>query len=250
MRSKNSVQGINHTKLHRELFKIQGHQSDVHKSNFFSCYVPTEVRNTATGLAIHTRERMHIFDSGATLHRMGLASLIWKEKHAFWQTTECSDNQWHCGLRHKRKCLHHKAGHLSLGTFGGSFSVSAHVGRTVLGNLVIPFLGCLLWLSGCSQTQIVTIQWKVDWQRRLWSRSSGGRCYAGLVEAPHGRRERRWCILFDSKGNVSPKEMRRQNFLQTHHPRWSPILEETLWQKTPRVRKESSVRVQEDVAAY
>ena len=82
MRSKNSVQGINHTKLHRELFKIQGHQSDVHKSNFFSCYVPTEVRNTATGLAIHTRETMHIFDSGATLHRMGLASLIWKEKHA------------------------------------------------------------------------------------------------------------------------------------------------------------------------
>ena len=74
-------------KLHRELFKIQGHQSDVHKSNFFSCYVPKEVRNTATGLAIHTKEKMHIVDSGASLHVMGLSSLICKEKHALWQTT-------------------------------------------------------------------------------------------------------------------------------------------------------------------
>ena len=103
------------------------------------------MRNTATGLAIHTKEKMHIVDSGASLHVMGISSLICKEKNVLSgrQHFEFSDNQWLCGLRHKRKSLHRGAGRLSLGTLGVIFSVSAHVGRTVLGNLVIPVLGCL-----------------------------------------------------------------------------------------------------------
>ena len=38
-------------------------------------YVPTEVKNTTTGLVIHSKERVYMVDSGASLHMMGLSSL-------------------------------------------------------------------------------------------------------------------------------------------------------------------------------
>ena len=57
-------------KLHRDLFKTKGHHKDVDKTNFFRCYVPAQAENTATGLAIHSRERMYIVDSGAWLQMM------------------------------------------------------------------------------------------------------------------------------------------------------------------------------------
>ena len=62
-------------KLHRELFKLTGHYRDVHSTNSFRSYVPTKAQNTATGLAIHSKERMYIVDNGASLHMMRLSSL-------------------------------------------------------------------------------------------------------------------------------------------------------------------------------
>ena len=61
------------------LFKIQGHYGDVHKTKFFRNYVLTRAKNTLTGLAIHSKERLYVVDSGASLH-MGLASLNHEEK--------------------------------------------------------------------------------------------------------------------------------------------------------------------------
>ena len=57
-------------KLHNELFKIKGHNKYFHKTNFFRSYVPTKAKNTATGLAIHSTERLYmkrrrLFDSRA-----------------------------------------------------------------------------------------------------------------------------------------------------------------------------------------
>ena len=41
------------------------------------------------------------------------------------------DRLWHCGLRHASKGLHQGAWRLSVGTFGGIFTVSAIVGKTM-----------------------------------------------------------------------------------------------------------------------
>ena len=159
VRSKNSVQGINHTNFTENSSRFKDIKAMSTNQTSSDVTSRQKVRNTATGLAIHTRERMHIVDSGASLHMMGLSSLICKEKNAFladnilnFQTTSgivVSDTSASVNIT-------------ELGAYPwvhlvGSFSVSAHVGRTMLGNLVIPFLGCLEWLPGCSQTQIVPI---------------------------------------------------------------------------------------------
>ena len=70
-----------------------------HSTNFFSSYVPTMAKYTATGVAIHSKERMYVFDSGASFHIMGLTPL---NK----QNSGCSDRHWHCGLRHTSEGLH------------------------------------------------------------------------------------------------------------------------------------------------
>ena len=62
--------------LHIGFHKIEGHNEDVHKTNFLRSYVPTKGKNTANGLTIHTKERM----TGASLHMMGLLLLSNKEK--------------------------------------------------------------------------------------------------------------------------------------------------------------------------
>ena len=55
-------------KLHKALLKTKGQPKDVHKTNFSRSYVSTKAKNTATGLAIHSKERMYIVDSDASLH--------------------------------------------------------------------------------------------------------------------------------------------------------------------------------------
>ena len=47
-------------KLHKELFKTYGHCKHVHKTHFCRSYVSTKVMNTATGLAIHSKERVYM----------------------------------------------------------------------------------------------------------------------------------------------------------------------------------------------
>ena len=63
----------------QELFKTEGHHSDGHKTNLFRSYVPTEAKNTATGLAMQSKERVYTVDRDASSHMMGLLSLNHKE---------------------------------------------------------------------------------------------------------------------------------------------------------------------------
>ena len=57
--------------FHKELFKTRGHYMDDHKTTFFKSYVRAKAKNTATGLAILSREMVYSVDSGASLHEMG-----------------------------------------------------------------------------------------------------------------------------------------------------------------------------------
>ena len=87
-----------------------------------------------TGVAIHSKERMYIVDSGASLHMMGLSSRNHrgKEDYSTFQATHSgfSDRQWHCGLRHTREGLRRWTWRFSMDTCGERFSVSAIVGKT------------------------------------------------------------------------------------------------------------------------
>ena len=81
-----------------------------------------------------TFQRMYTVDSGASSNMMGFSSLSHKVKKTIRQTSTnsgYSDSQWRCGLRHASKGLHQGAWRLSMGTFGGIFTVSAIVGKTM-----------------------------------------------------------------------------------------------------------------------
>ena len=86
-------------KLHKELFKTKGHCRDAHNTNFFRSYVSTEEKNTATGLAMHSKEKVYIVDSGASLHMIILSGSQRKEDLSIVkQNSGYSDRQWRCGL--------------------------------------------------------------------------------------------------------------------------------------------------------
>ena len=56
-------------KLHTELFKMKGHNNNVlRKKKLFRSYVPTKAKNTAIRFVMHSKERVHIVDSGVSLH--------------------------------------------------------------------------------------------------------------------------------------------------------------------------------------
>ena len=58
-------------KLHKELFKTNGHCKDVQKKKTTSEVMSsTEAKNTATGLAIHAKESVYTVGCGAALHMM------------------------------------------------------------------------------------------------------------------------------------------------------------------------------------
>ena len=80
-------------KLHKELFKIRGHYSAVHRTNFLRNYVLAEAKHTATSLAVHSKERMYTVDGGASLHMMELSSLSNKLKNTIRQP--CKYSQLH-----------------------------------------------------------------------------------------------------------------------------------------------------------
>ena len=79
MRSKRSLPKHKANNHHKELCKIKGHYSGVHTANFFRCYDPTKAKNTANGDTFQ-RKRVHIVDSGASLHMMGLSFLKHRER--------------------------------------------------------------------------------------------------------------------------------------------------------------------------
>ena len=85
-------------KQHKELFKTKRNFSDVDNTIFFRSHVPTQAKNTATGLAIQTTERVYIVDSGASLHMMGLLSLSKKEKKTVRQSSTILDIQTANGI--------------------------------------------------------------------------------------------------------------------------------------------------------
>ena len=90
--------------------------------HFFIGYVITKAKNTATGLAIHSKERMYMVDSGASLHMTGATVK---------QNLEYTDRQRHCGLRHASEGLNQGAWRLFMGTCGVRFNVSAIVWKTM-----------------------------------------------------------------------------------------------------------------------
>ena len=59
---------------------MNGHDKDVHKTNFFRSYVLTKAKNTTTGMMMHSNERKYLVDSGNSQHMMGLSSLNHREK--------------------------------------------------------------------------------------------------------------------------------------------------------------------------
>ena len=70
MSSKKSFEGIEHSNF----AKSSSSQKDTAippKKNFSRSYVPTKAKSTARGLAIHSKERVCIVDSSASLHVMG-----------------------------------------------------------------------------------------------------------------------------------------------------------------------------------
>ena len=85
-------------KLHKELFTIKGHYADVNKTSFFRNYVLTKAKDTATGLAIPSKGRVYMVDSGALLHMMGLSSLNHKEKKTIRQSNTTRDIQTANGI--------------------------------------------------------------------------------------------------------------------------------------------------------
>ena len=98
MRSKKEFARHKAYKLHEELSKIKGHYSDVHKANFFRSYVLAKAKNTATGLATQSKERMYFVDSGASSLLVGLSSLNHKVKKTIRQSSEGLDIQAASGI--------------------------------------------------------------------------------------------------------------------------------------------------------
>ena len=110
------------------------HRPKSTKPNFFRSYVVAKAKSTATGVAIHSKERMYIVNSGASLHMMGLSSRNHREKKTVRHSSNksgFSDRRWHCGLRHTRESLHQWTWRFSMDTCGERFSVSAIVGNTM-----------------------------------------------------------------------------------------------------------------------
>ena len=79
MRSKKNLHGTEHTNFTKSSSRKDTARMST-EQNFFRNDVSTKAKNTATGVAIHSKERMYIVDSGAALHLMGLSFLNRKEK--------------------------------------------------------------------------------------------------------------------------------------------------------------------------
>ena len=117
MRSKKHLQGTKHTN------STHSPSERTTKQNFFRSYVLTKAKFSATGLAIHSKERVYVVDSGASLYMMGLSSLNHKEKKIIRHPSKTLGIQTTNGIVVSWR--------LSMDTFGERFSVTAIVGKTV-----------------------------------------------------------------------------------------------------------------------
>ena len=79
MTAASTVNTIKHTGDKLSRFNIRGHSKDVHKTNFFRSPVTTKPLTTAKGLTMQTKDKMYIFDKGATRQMIGLSSLTEKK---------------------------------------------------------------------------------------------------------------------------------------------------------------------------
>ena len=82
--------------LHTGHIKMKGRCGDVHCTNFFRSYVPTEA--VVNNLAIHTKGRMYNVDSGASLHMMGSSSWTDTERKTIRQASAILDIQTANGI--------------------------------------------------------------------------------------------------------------------------------------------------------
>ena len=71
MRSKKNLHGMEHTNFTKSSSRPKDTTRMSTKQNFFRNDVPTEAKITATDLAMHSKEKVYIVDSGASLHMMG-----------------------------------------------------------------------------------------------------------------------------------------------------------------------------------
>ena len=61
-------------KLHQGLFKTKGTTAMSTKQTSSDVTSPTKVKNTGTGLAIHSKDMVYMVDSGASVHMIGFSS--------------------------------------------------------------------------------------------------------------------------------------------------------------------------------
>ena len=184
------------------------HRPKSTKPNFFRSYVLAKAKSAATGMAIHSKERMYIVDSGASLHIMGLSSRNHREKKTVRHSSNksgFSDRQWHCGLRHTREGLHQWTWRFSMDTCGERFSVSAIVLKTMQWTWLFfvadrrNSLTSSPWLQ-LSNTEGSTIHWILDSQGTPWERTRSGGRHAGSATTIYRRtgRTRRLFLNPDS----------------------------------------------------
>ena len=72
MRNKEDFARHKAYKLYKELFKVEAHYSDVHRTNFFRSYFPTKAKNSSTGWAKRSKERMYIVDRWRSVSHDGI----------------------------------------------------------------------------------------------------------------------------------------------------------------------------------
>ena len=112
-------------KLYEELFKIKGHYSDVHKTNWLKSLRPYKCKeyhdrlgDTFQRKVVHCRQWCFVPYDGITFFEQ-------KEKKSIRQSSKSMM------FRHGSKGLHQGTWRFSLGTFGGRFTVSAIVRKAM-----------------------------------------------------------------------------------------------------------------------
>ena len=258
-------------KRHKEVYRIQGHHTDVHSANIFRKFVSTQVKTTAKCLTIRVEERMYIVDSGASSHLVGFLSVKTKEKKTSRWSSKNLDIQSANGIvvpDTQAKVYINELRAFLWFTCGGRFTVSAILEKTMqwarLLSVAVQANSHMIKMgesdrmqhrklsprSSSYQTKSCTIYRILVGQRKLWARRRSGGHHVGSVKAFHGRIESRRCLFLDFKKLVSDfLHLIKEQLLEDKPP--SEVTDperDTLGKRDQELRKESLVSNQEEIA--
>ena len=232
------------------------HRPKSTKPNFFRRYVLAKAKSAATGMAIHSNERMYIVDSGASLHMMGLSSRNHREKKTIRHSSNksgFSDRQWHCGLRHTREGLHQWTWRFSMDTCGERFSVSAIVGKTMQltwlffvadrrNSLTFVSMVAVLKQKAVPSIEFSTAKGHLDREQEVRTP-----CWICCNHLQKDWKNEMLTPQPRQLGVTLRMKLSQNNLVMRNCPWLPPTWWETVWQKIPRVRKVSSVSTREEI---